>query len=150
MMSDVFRPFLIYLPTMSDDLPYNVQYLGAFLDPSAYSKIGRHLWTFPWSFTKAGLKAQTHSHIYYSDGGIYLFLLGQLFSYDATQYGNTKKKGKHTYEISIGTTGFENLAKASCINFEMHVSPLKMLLLQVQRRENKPGETRRPSRKKAH
>ena len=28
-------------------LTYNVQYLGAFLDPPTYPKIWRHLWTFP-------------------------------------------------------------------------------------------------------
>ena len=81
---------------------------------------------------------------------IYFFSGGYLVTTPRNMYGNTKKKGKHTYEISFGTTGFENLTKASCINFEMHVSPLKMLLLQVQRREKKHGGTRRPSRKKAH
>ena len=45
--------------------------------------------------------------------------------------GIQKRKGN--IEITIGTTGFENLT--SCINFEMHVSSLKMLLLQVQRTE---------------
>ena len=45
--------------------------------------------------------------------------------------GIQKRKGN--IEITIGITGFENLT--SCINFEMHVSSLKMLLLQVQRTE---------------
>ena len=45
--------------------------------------------------------------------------------------GIQKRKGN--IEITIGTTGFENLT--SCINFERHVSSLKMLLLQVQRTE---------------
>ena len=45
--------------------------------------------------------------------------------------GIQKRKGN--IEITIGITGFENLT--SCINFERHVSSLKMLLLQVQRTE---------------
>ena len=50
MTSDVFRPVLTYLvPTshVRQFLPYNVQYLETYLDPPTYSKIGRHLWTFP-------------------------------------------------------------------------------------------------------
>ena len=47
MTSDVFRPFLTYLPTMSDDfypITSNIwELFGTFWDP----KIGRHLWTFP-------------------------------------------------------------------------------------------------------
>ena len=47
--SEVFRPFLTYLPTyhVRRFFHYNIRYLGAFLDPPSYPKIGRHLWTFP-------------------------------------------------------------------------------------------------------
>ena len=39
MTSDVFWTFWVW-----QFLPYNVQYLGAFLDPPTYPKIGRHFW----------------------------------------------------------------------------------------------------------
>ena len=51
-INDVRRFSVIFdLPT----LPCSIT--SDFGPPYQYPKIGRHLWTFPWSFTKAGLKA---------------------------------------------------------------------------------------------